>query len=412
MTTLVLISDAFPYGSVTEISFIAPEIESLSRRFDRVIIAPRLKRGEKPDIDLSSLPANVEISDSLLIYPTIREKICAVPHVAKAIIYDLKLTAGSLRDILAYSSYVEIYRRLLKKFIRENNLDLSNTLFYTFWFDFSTASLSLINGAKFVTRTHRHDLYEDRSFISKWWRLKSLASVMTVFTVADIGTQYLTSLYPDYAEKFFLSRLGTLKNNIEDGGNEIGKSETGPMQLSMIGISRLSPEKGLIRQFDFIIQFAARHPEIKISYLHIGDGPLMKDLSQVVSVAPTNLNIKLTGALHNSYVHEILSTHYFDLSILLSESEGCPIALCEAISYGIPIVATSVDGIPEIINGGGGISLDPCPDYEAFEKAVLTIKANSATFRSDALKNWNDNFRSDKLRPPFAAYLASILNQP
>ncbi|MDE5975526.1 MAG: hypothetical protein K2G69_03150 [Muribaculaceae bacterium] len=108
MTTLVLISDAFPYGSVTEISFIAPEIESLSRRFDRVIIAPRLKRGEKPDIDLSSLPANVEISDSLLIYPTIREKICAVPHVAKAIIYDLKHTDGSLRDILAYSTYVEI----------------------------------------------------------------------------------------------------------------------------------------------------------------------------------------------------------------------------------------------------------------------------------------------------------------
>ncbi|MDE5875102.1 MAG: glycosyltransferase [Muribaculaceae bacterium] len=412
MNTLVLISDAFPYDSMTEISFIVPEIESLSKMFDRVIIAPRLKRGENIDIDLSTLPDNVEISDSLLIYPSIREKICAVPYVAKAIIYDLKHTSGSLRDILAYSSYVEIYRRLLKKFIRENNLDLSNTLFYTFWFDFSTASLSLIKDAKIVTRTHGHDLYEDRYFISKWWRLRSLSAVRGVFTVAEASRKYLTTLYPNYASKIFLSRLGTVNNNQPDTAKNLPDAENDGLRLSLVGISRLSPEKGVIRQFEFITQLARKHPEMQISYVHIGDGPLRSEVRQIITKAPDNLNIDLKGALHNSKVHEILSSYHFDASLLLSDSEGgCPIALCETLSYGIPAVATAVGGIPEIISGGGGILLETDADYESFEKAILSITDNPVSFRSEALRNWNDNFRSDRLRTEFAARLTELLSE-
>ena len=321
MNTLVLISDAFPYGSVTEFSFISPEIESLSKKFERVIIAPRLRRGDKLDIDLSTLPRNVEISDSLLINPSMWEKIRTLPHVTKPIIYDLTHTSGSLRDILAYSSYVKIYRRLLKKFIREYNLNLSNTLFYTFWFDFSTASLSLIRGAKIVTRTHGHDLYEERYFISKWWRLKSLSAVRSVFTVAESSRKYLTSLYPNYAKKIFLSRLGTVNNNRKDPGKQINYPYCDKSQISLIGISRLSPEKGVIRQFEFVSMLALRHPKKQIRYVHIGDGSLMNEIRLISSKAPANLNIEIKGALHNSQVHEILSSNHFDASILLSTSE-------------------------------------------------------------------------------------------
>ncbi|MDE6806640.1 MAG: hypothetical protein K2J05_07520 [Muribaculaceae bacterium] len=111
MNTLVLITDVFPYGSITETSFIAPEIEALSKRFDRVIIAPRMKLSDTPDV--SDFPANVEVSDALIIEKTLSNKLKALPRIGGAILRDLRRSKGDLRDVIAYSAYVDMCRRSL-----------------------------------------------------------------------------------------------------------------------------------------------------------------------------------------------------------------------------------------------------------------------------------------------------------
>ncbi|MDE6835417.1 MAG: hypothetical protein K2J03_00485, partial [Muribaculaceae bacterium] len=106
MKTVVLITDAFPYSSITENSFISPEIESLSKSFDRVIIAPRKKMGDK--LDMLSFPNNVEISDAMLIDASLKNKIKGIIGKSKAIAYDILHSHGNLRKILAYTSFVGI----------------------------------------------------------------------------------------------------------------------------------------------------------------------------------------------------------------------------------------------------------------------------------------------------------------
>ena len=412
MATIVLITDAFPYGSVTENSFISPEIEALSNAFDRVIIAPIRKIRE--ELDVMSLPANVELSNSLLIKPSLIRKFDGLKRYLKPVLYDLKHSDSSFREVVAYSSYVGICLKNICRLIREEKLDLENTLFYTFWFNFTTAALSLIKGAKVITRTHGYDLYEDRYFISPWWRKQSLDMLAGCYTVSGAGREYLLQRYPYYSDKIFLSKLGTPTHEDRNPDNAVdadGSSSAPARKLSLLGVARVSPEKGVKEQFELIREYARNNCDKRIRYVHIGDGILMDQLRSMATEVPENLSVELKGALHNSEVHEIMRTTHFDSMILLSHTEGgCPIAICEALSYGIPCIATSVGGITEMLNHGGGVLLNPDPDFDSFSDAIKLIEGEPTLYRERAYQTWERWYKAEDLRLRFAKEIRSLID--
>ena len=51
---------------------------------------------------------------------------------------------------------------------------------------------------------------------------------------------------------------------------------------------------------------------------------------------------------HNEVI-DYYQSHYIDLYLLTSSSEGLPIAIMEALSFGTPVIATDVGGIKEMI---------------------------------------------------------------
>ena len=399
MKTLVLITDVFPYGSITETSFIAPEIEPLARLFGRVIIAPRMKLSESRDI--ATLPPNVEVTDALIIRKTLPNKLRALPRIGRPVAHDLRHTGGDFRDVIAYSSYVDICRRDLQKFIGDNRLNLSDTLFYTFWFDFTTAALALIPGTRFLTRTHGQDLYDNRHFISDFWRRKTLDRIIACHSVSAAGLKYLRQRFHAYTAKFGLRLLGTI--------NTRGLNPTPHQNMTtVLGIARLSPEKGVIRQLKSVMEFARRNPDRNLRYIHIGDGPLMTEFRQLAQETPSNLTVDIRGALHNEAVHDLLASVPFDAMLLLSHSEGLPVSLCEAISYGIPYLATDVGGIREILPDGILPLLADDFVYDDFERALRSILADKS-LRSVVRRYWEERFDASLLRRQFADELASLI---
>jgi glycosyltransferase involved in cell wall biosynthesis len=114
----------------------------------------------------------------------------------------------------------------------------------------------------------------------------------------------------------------------------------------MIGtVARLAPQKGV----DTFIRAAAliheTHPSARFTI--IGDGPLRKSLQALANGLGINDCMEFLG--FRSDALEIVST--FDVFVLSSTWETFGLTLVEALSQGVPVVASNVGGIPEIIDG-------------------------------------------------------------
>ena len=93
-----------------------------------------------------------------------------------------------------------------------------------------------------------------------------------------------------------------------------------------------------------------------------------------------------------------------NLFINVSELEGIPVSLMEAISFGIPIIGCDICGVPEIVNEQTGLLLEK--DFDVKEAAAkielfLGSKASDINFRKGVKLFWNENFNADKNYPEF-----------
>lgn len=126
-----------------------------------------------------------------------------------------------------------------------------------------------------------------------------------------------------------------------------------PSDALVLGsIARLHPTKGLTYFIEAAGLLKDHFP--KLHLLIVGDGPLYDDLDY--QLRATELPFTLTGFLPNAY--QILPT--MDLFVLPSVSEGMGLVLLEAMQARLPIIATQVGGIPEVIrNGMDGLLIPP-----------------------------------------------------
>ena len=132
-------------------------------------------------------------------------------------------------------------------------------------------------------------------------------------------------------------------------------------------IGRLSEEKGI----RYLIESSSilNDLNIPIKVLIIGQGPQQKELEDLAREEGIESKIILTG-----FQNEI-ETWFpsIDIFVLPSLTEGTPMALLEAMAYGIPVVASAVGGIPKIINSGkNGILVSPS-EPEEIARAVSSI---------------------------------------
>ncbi len=118
-----------------------------------------------------------------------------------------------------------------------------------------------------------------------------------------------------------------------------------PLERVLIGaIARLETTKGI----HFLIQaFAAIAPRFpKLHLVIVGTGGKEPELKEQAAQSGLNDRITFTGYQQN--VHDYL--HYFTIFVIPSLHEAHPLVLMEGMGHGKPIIATTVGGIPEVIN--------------------------------------------------------------
>jgi glycosyltransferase involved in cell wall biosynthesis len=131
------------------------------------------------------------------------------------------------------------------------------------------------------------------------------------------------------------------------------------------------PGKGHAYLIAAAAQICREFPEI--IFLLIGDGPERSKLEQQVRKAGLQKNFLFVGRRKD--VPELLAC--CDLSVLPSEAEALPNSVLEAMAAGLPVVATRVGGIPEIIQDGENGLLVPPQNSQALAEAVIRLLEDS-----------------------------------
>ncbi len=127
------------------------------------------------------------------------------------------------------------------------------------------------------------------------------------------------------------------------------------------------------KAIDMLIEAAARvGSPTSVQFLVVGDGVLKPRLEQLIEKMGLIGRVRMLGERHD--VPGLLALA--DIFALPSISEGMPIAIMEAMAVGLPVVATAVDGTPELVVDGETGLLVPPRDPAAFAAALTKLLAD------------------------------------
>jgi len=145
-------------------------------------------------------------------------------------------------------------------------------------------------------------------------------------------------------------------------------------------VARLSWEKGIINLIEAMPSILEKMHNIKCFI--VGGGPLENELKERVNALGLRKNVILTGKTDNPYY--ILSS--FDVFVLPSLKEGQGIVVMEAMALGIPVVASRVGGIIELVEEGiDGILIEPGNANSIYRTALSLL--SDKTLRNKLSRN-------------------------
>lgn len=149
--------------------------------------------------------------------------------------------------------------------------------------------------------------------------------------------------------------------------NRFGLADKGLKILVCIG--RLSSEKGHADLLRALHVLQATRSDLKWKLLLVGSGPEEKNLQELAG--NLKLESRIVFASHQSNVLPFYGIA--DLMVLPSHTEGSPHVVLEAMSAVVPIVATAVGGVPEILIHEETALLAPPRNAEAMSAAIARL---------------------------------------
>ena len=144
--------------------------------------------------------------------------------------------------------------------------------------------------------------------------------------------------------------------------------------LVLVEIARMTRQKGHRFLVSAISRMISSFPDLKC--LFAGDGPQRPILEKQIRDLDIEDHFQFLG--FRSDVPDLVQTS--DIYVLPSLSEGLPIGLLEAMALGSPVVASSVNGVPEVLQHGVNGLLVPPGDVNAL-LAALTQMASDPSLR-------------------------------
>lgn len=418
--TLVIITASFPYGSKEP--FLETEITFLANEFTKIFILPRTKPK-----NIRPFPENVLILDILNSRPAGENK--RLFNFKKTFslltsgffwkeIYWIFTKSESSKKIRNIKICFSIGRNVIKNHLRFEQFFFINPqlktsgIFYSYWFTADTIALSLFKkkGYQFkaIARAHRFDLYE---FARKTgylpFRRFAVKHLTALCPISEDGGDYLKNRFLTAPEKVNLMRLGSM--SLSDSAS----TPTNSQPFFVLSIARFRP----VKRVEFIAlalkKLADEHPQKIFRWVHVGGGEadLETKTRKIIQNFPKNIETELTGEIPNTEVLKYLRSNSVHLFLNLSSSEGLPVSMMEAQSVGIPILATDVGGVREIVNNDNGCLLHADSSEQEVVAAIAPFLNDNYRIEKSkkSFENWQNKYDAQKNYSGFANWLSKIV---
>jgi colanic acid/amylovoran biosynthesis glycosyltransferase len=220
-------------------------------------------------------------------------------------------------------------------------------------------------GTSYSVTAHAYDIFIDRTLLRE-----KIASSMYVATCTEYNRKYLVERYPDVAS----GKVYTFYHGVDlatfdrphDGENE---------KPEILSVGRLCETKGfpdLIEACRILkdrgMQFACRI---------VGNGPLRESLVEQILRSGLEDTVEILGLLpRDRVIAHYRTARVFCLPCVVApngDRDGLPNVICEAMAMELPVVATSVSGIPEAIRDGDTGLIVPPHDPKSLADTIASI---------------------------------------
>lgn len=171
------------------------------------------------------------------------------------------------------------------------------------------------------------------------------------------------------------------------------KNQENPNNFHILYFGRMHVNKGIFLLLDAFRSFVLEYPLARLTF--VGCGSDKNRLRQQIDAEKMEHQVQFLEPWNRQELYSQIVQ--YDLFCLPSFSEGSPCSILEAMSVGLPIVASRIGGIPELIEEGKSGLLVPSNDKMALVEA-FSFLANNPEMRTKvgraALKRYQDQFHS------------------
>lgn len=311
----------------------------------------------------------------------------------------------SLRGIMKFI-YLFMYGiyaiQVYEKIEHEIQIFEGNIYLYSFWLSRSAYAASLFNydrnvkTKKIFSRAHGYDLYIERNKLNYLPFRKYINKNLDFISfISENGKKY-------YIQQNFI-------------GDDVSKDQYKLFYLGTYNKSNYMKkvcEKDVIviascssiievKRLDLIIMLIEYlQKDLKIKWIHYGSGKLEKKIKKIAGKKLKKNSYIFKGEFDNDKLLEDYMIEDIDFFVNMSDSEGIPVSIMEAISVGIPVLARDVGGIKEIVRNENGCLLEgDISENQTIIRNFIGSRINNTELYKDyskrAIELWSEKFSAE-----------------
>ena len=260
--------------------------------------------------------------------------------------------------------------------------------------------ITTIHGWTGVNKFSRIKIYEAIDCLSFWF----MEAVVVVNQAMLLRKRF--RCLPNTVLQFHIDN-GIAENNMHLDEVDEGLVDFCKNSFSILSIGRLSEEKG----YDYLIHAFQKLTQTchDAKLVIIGEGPYRNRLERIIK--KNNLSGKVLLPGYRPGAKKYLE--YCDVFVISSLTEGLPIALLEAMQRKVPVIATNVGAIPDVLGHGKSGLLVGIKDAELIYRSILELyndRTKGALLAENASKVVREHYSSRAMVDKYIELYKRVIN--